>query len=389
MSFHNPDLPWWELERILSGRPGPHRHLRVVDPLAADDSERPPRQPPAMPSPAPVEAGRVPYAELHAHTNFSFLDGASHPRGAGRGGGPAGADRAGGHRPRRLLRRGALRRGGPGRWGCPPSSARSCPWAAPARATANRTRPAGTCWCSPTAPRGTPGCRRPSPAPSCAAGRRAARTTASWSRSPPSCATTCWSSPAAARARAGGAAHRGVERGGPGAGPADRALRRRDGGGGADRPRRTRSTPTATTRSPSWPPRAGLPTVATGNVHYATPGRRRLATTAGRGPGPAQPRRDRRLAARRRPPPTCAAARRWRPGSPRTRARWRGPPSSAPNSPSTCTLVAPRLPAYPVPPGHTEMSWLRQLTMDGALERYGPRAGAPAGVPRSSTTSST
>ncbi|MDQ3977969.1 MAG: error-prone DNA polymerase, partial [Actinomycetota bacterium] len=33
-------------------------------------------------------------------------------------------------------------------------------------------------------------------------------------------------------------------------------------------------------------------------------------------------------------------------------------------------LVAPRLPDYPVPPGHTEMSWLRELTARGAAVRY-------------------
>ena len=36
-------------------------------------------------------------------------------------------------------------------------------------------------------------------------------------------------------------------------------------------------------------------------------------------------------------------------------------------------LVAPRLPDYPVPAGHTEMSWLRVLTDRGATGRYGPR----------------
>ncbi|MFV0253704.1 MAG: error-prone DNA polymerase [Beutenbergiaceae bacterium] len=35
-------------------------------------------------------------------------------------------------------------------------------------------------------------------------------------------------------------------------------------------------------------------------------------------------------------------------------------------------LVAPNLPPYPVPSGHTEASWLRQLTYDGARQRYGP-----------------
>src|SRR3954464_15619823 len=37
-------------------------------------------------------------------------------------------------------------------------------------------------------------------------------------------------------------------------------------------------------------------------------------------------------------------------------------------------LVAPRLPDFPVPPRHDEMSWLRALTYKGALLRYGSRA---------------
>ena len=41
-------------------------------------------------------------------------------------------------------------------------------------------------------------------------------------------------------------------------------------------------------------------------------------------------------------------------------------------------LIAPQLPPFDVPPGHTEDSWLRELTMTGAARRYGPRASAPA-----------
>src|SRR6266545_1178647 len=36
-------------------------------------------------------------------------------------------------------------------------------------------------------------------------------------------------------------------------------------------------------------------------------------------------------------------------------------------------LIAPRLPDFPVPPGHTEMSWLRRLAEEGATRRYGRR----------------
>ncbi|GAA0897634.1 error-prone DNA polymerase [Virgisporangium aurantiacum] len=97
MGFSNPDIPWHELERRLSGRepgkPGkgtdgwgtviPDAPL-VVDPIVADadggDAPAWGRKRPGYEAPdiAPVEDA-VPYAELHCHTNFSFLDGASHP----------------------------------------------------------------------------------------------------------------------------------------------------------------------------------------------------------------------------------------------------------------------------------------------------------------------
>ncbi|HEY9291815.1 MAG TPA: error-prone DNA polymerase, partial [Microlunatus sp.] len=77
MAYNNPPVSWSELERKLSGRkppkpwdnphgdngPGWHRHHEY---LAKDEVRRPT---------GPV----VPYAELHAHSNFSFLDGASDP----------------------------------------------------------------------------------------------------------------------------------------------------------------------------------------------------------------------------------------------------------------------------------------------------------------------
>ena len=39
-------------------------------------------------------------------------------------------------------------------------------------------------------------------------------------------------------------------------------------------------------------------------------------------------------------------------------------------------LIAPQLPPFDVPEGHTEDSWLRELVMVGAAQRYGPRSGA-------------
>ncbi|KUH84834.1 error-prone DNA polymerase [Mycobacterium sp. IS-1556] len=41
------------------------------------------------------------------------------------------------------------------------------------------------------------------------------------------------------------------------------------------------------------------------------------------------------------------------------------------------SLIAPRLPPFDVPDGHTEDSWLRHLVMEGARRRYGPPERAP------------
>ena len=115
----------------------------------------------------------------------------------------------------------------------------------------------------------------------------------------------------------------------------------------------------------------GLPLVATGNVHYATP-------------------RDADLAA------ALAAVRArssledldgWLPGAPTAHlrsptemlARHRRHPQAvvtAAELGAECAfdlaLVAPKLPPYPVPAGHTEATWLRELVRRGALEIYGP-----------------
>ena len=40
-------------------------------------------------------------------------------------------------------------------------------------------------------------------------------------------------------------------------------------------------------------------------------------------------------------------------------------------------LIAPQLPPFDVPDGHTEDTWLRHLVMAGAAERYGPPSQAP------------
>ncbi len=82
MGFNNPDMPWNELERLLSGARGKDGRAPGSPSWNAGGDgpawgrKRQPYEPPA----AQRSTGtRVPYAELHCHSNFSFLDGASHP----------------------------------------------------------------------------------------------------------------------------------------------------------------------------------------------------------------------------------------------------------------------------------------------------------------------
>ncbi len=69
MGWSNPPVPWREIERRLSGRPP-----------GEDDAPISRRKRP-QPAPASIErpAEATPYAELHSHSHFSFLDGASSP----------------------------------------------------------------------------------------------------------------------------------------------------------------------------------------------------------------------------------------------------------------------------------------------------------------------
>ena len=80
MAFNNPAVPWKEIERRLSDRPPTGR---TGDMWAGDGGDSPAwsRQRPAYEAPPePLRRqSSTPYAELHCHSNFSFLDGASHP----------------------------------------------------------------------------------------------------------------------------------------------------------------------------------------------------------------------------------------------------------------------------------------------------------------------
>jgi error-prone DNA polymerase len=112
--------------------------------------------------------------------------------------------------------------------------------------------------------------------------------------------------------------------------------------------------------------------VATNNVHYATPSRFPLATALAS------------VRARRPLEELCG----WLPASAasclrspaeqaRRLARWPGAVEAAAAIGDECAfdlrLVAPKLPDFPVPPGHSEDTWLRHLVEVGATRRYGPR----------------
>jgi error-prone DNA polymerase len=121
--------------------------------------------------------------------------------------------------------------------------------------------------------------------------------------------------------------------------------------------------------------RFGLRSVATTGAHFAAPSRRRLAMAMG--------------AIRARQSLDEAAG--WlaalggshlRSGEEMAQlfAQWPDAVTAAAELGEQCAfglaLIAPQLPPFDVPSGHTEDSWLRELAMAGAERRYGPRAQA-------------
>ncbi|MGM7677344.1 error-prone DNA polymerase [Microbacterium sp. A94] len=79
MGFYNPPMSWKELEKTLSAPTAPASPT-MTEPARHPDPGPTSRRRKADPPPKivrPTEA--VPYAELHAHSSFSFLDGASSP----------------------------------------------------------------------------------------------------------------------------------------------------------------------------------------------------------------------------------------------------------------------------------------------------------------------
>ena len=126
---------------------------------------------------------------------------------------------------------------------------------------------------------------------------------------------------------------------------------------------------------------AGVEVLATNNVHYATPARRRLAAAI------AAVRARRSLDELDGWLP-CSGSAHLRSGDEQAKrfARYPGVVQRAAELARACafdlSLMAPRLPDFPVPPEHSEMSWLRALVERNAPHFYGPRnSGSGVGAP--------
>jgi error-prone DNA polymerase len=381
VGYENPPIPWSELERKLSDRSRPGAHGgRPPDGDGGDSpawsQHRAPYAPPAYEQPQRPDGPVVPYAELHAHSNFSFLDGASSPEDLveeavrlglhalaltdhdGFYGAARLAETAASYDLATCVRRGAVdgltwaAERGPGSRGqsiC--CAGRGAGGVSPAGGGASEGAPGGRGEGSPVYDPGGP-CR-PRPRPlliltGCRQGlvRQALR--------PPG-------------------ARRATSR------PAGHELVRRVALFGRDRvvvDLVDHGQPTASATTTRWPPSPGRPpaTVATGNVHYGGARRHKLAR-AGRRPGAAVAGRDGRLAAGRAvgvPAVGCGDGATVRPlrrcG---VRARWRSPTSWV----STCA-GHPRLPKQTCRPG------IRTCRGCGTWPgRCGGAVRAPAGPP--------
>ncbi len=115
---------------------------------------------------------------------------------------------------------------------------------------------------------------------------------------------------------------------------------------------------------------AGLPLVATGAVHCARPDQQPLTDVLA-----ALRQRSTLEEMDERRPPAPAHLR----GAREMRTRHHRHPRAVETSAALAAecafdlhLIAPNLPPYPVPAGHTEDTWLRELVRRGARERYGP-----------------
>ncbi|MEV4637266.1 error-prone DNA polymerase [Actinoplanes sp. NPDC049548] len=377
MGFHNPRMPWGELEKTLTGE----RHLHVVDPLAVDgdggDSPAWSRKREPYEAPALIRtAAEVPYAELHCHTNFSFLDGASHPEElaeeAARLGltGLAVTDHDGFYGVVRFSQA-ARELGLPTIFGAElsldlakPQNGEADPEGRHLLALAHGHE--GYARLARVISRGQlDGAEKGKPV------YGDLEQIAEVLRDHVLVLTGCrkGSVPLALATEGVHAAARELDRLVELFGRGNVAVELTDHGDPYDDDRNDVLFDLARGR--------GLEVVATNNVHYATPGRRRLATAL------AAVRARRSLDEIDGWLPAAGTAH-LRSGAEMKR-RFAAYPGAVENSAMfgedlafDLNLVAPRLPDFPIPePGHTEMSWLRELTMRGARERYGPPQAHP------------
>ena len=376
VGFNNPAMPWTELERRLSDG----RAARVAQ------LERRGRQPglvaaSASPTSPPARGRRggqaVPYAELHCHSNFSFLDGASHPEELAEEAARLGlealalTDHDGFYGVVRFAEA-ARAVGLPTVFG-----AELTLGARPRPRTACPTRRATTCSCWPATRRATPAWPGPSAAAQLAGEKGAPRSRPS----------TSWPTAAARRPLVG--AHRLPQ------------------GHGARRARGATARPRPAGSCAGWSPPFGRDHVAVELWDHGDPldsarndALAELAVRAGRRPA-SPPTTSTTPRPARRPLATALAAvrarrsldelDRWLPAGgrrPPALGGRAGPPlrplprawsSGRPSSGRACAfdlrLVAPDLPPFPCPDGLDEMSYLRQLVAEGgAARRYGPAA---------------
>src|SRR5580658_8733438 len=86
MGWDNPPVPWRELERRMSWRSAgqeaeARQHTETGQRTGPSQQTGPRRRPAALrrADSIPPAAGSLPWAELHCHSSFSFLDGAATP----------------------------------------------------------------------------------------------------------------------------------------------------------------------------------------------------------------------------------------------------------------------------------------------------------------------
>ena len=393
VGFNNPAMPWKELERRLSnGRaPGSPSWNAGGDSPAWSRKRQPfePRRP------AERAAGSVPYAELHCHSNFSFLDGASHPEELAEEAARLGLEALALTDHDGLLRRGPLRRGGPRR--------------RPAHGVRRRAHPRGrrrpqngdgrsrwaTTWsCWPAARPATPAWPGPSAWPSWRGEKGAPRITLDRAGRRSARRALAGCSPAAARARCPppcwtrrpGRRRAGSCAGWSSAFGRDRvAVELWDHGDPLDSARNDALAELAVRRDVDLRRHQQRPLRHPG----PPPARHR----AGRGAGPAQPRRARPAGCRPPAAPTCARGPSRPAASPATPAWSSGRPSSAGRAAFDLALVAPTCRRSRAPTGHDrDERTCASSPRRGPPHRYGPRGQADAGAAAAyarSTTSST